>query len=139
ELGPNELMRGVLRQAPDAVMIGEIRDDAVAHTAAWAANSGVIVLSTIHAPAAAGAAQSLRGFGVSAPFVASSLRAAVSQRLIRTLCPVCQELDETGHGKDVQRMMEEIKAFLPSANVTARYRARGCETCNHTGFAGCTA
>jgi type II secretory ATPase GspE/PulE/Tfp pilus assembly ATPase PilB-like protein len=139
ELGPNELMRGVLRQAPDVCMIGEIRDEAIAHTAVWAANSGVTVLSTIHAPGAAGAAQSLRGFGVSAPFVASSLRAAVSQRLIRTLCPACQEVDETGHGKDVQQMMEEIKAFLPNANLTARYLARGCETCNHTGYAGCTA
>ena len=139
ELGPNELMRGVLRQAPDAVMIGEIRDDQIAHTAVWAANSGVLVLSTIHAPGAAGAAQSLRGFGISAPFVANSLRASVSQRLLRTLCPACHEVDDGGHGKDVQQMMEEIKTFLPRANITARYRARGCETCNHTGYAGCTA
>jgi type IV pilus assembly protein PilB len=71
--------------------------------------------------------------------VASSLRAAVSQRLIRTLCPVCQDIDESGHGNQTQRMMEEIKSFLPSANITASYRARGCETCNHTGYAGCTA
>ena len=85
DLGPEELLRGVLRQAPDGVMIGEVRDDGTAYTAAWAANCGVLVLSTIHAPCAAGAVQSLRGFGVASPFVASSMRGAMSQRLVRTL------------------------------------------------------
>ena len=139
DLGPNDLMRGVLRQAPDVCMIGEIRDEPIARTACWAANSGVLVLSTIHAPGAAGAVQSLRAFGIPAPFIASSLRAAVSQRLLRTLCPACQEVDEDGHSRDVQKMMEEIKAFMPSANITARYVARGCEHCHGTGYAGSTA
>jgi type II secretory ATPase GspE/PulE/Tfp pilus assembly ATPase PilB-like protein len=139
DLGPAELLRGVLRQAPDAVMIGEARDDATAQTAAWAANCGVLVLSTIHAPCAAGAVQSLRGFGIAGPFIASSLRGAMSQRLVRTLCPSCQELCDGGHTADVQRMMEEIKAFLPTANVAARYIARGCEHCQHTGYAGSSA
>jgi type II secretory ATPase GspE/PulE/Tfp pilus assembly ATPase PilB-like protein len=129
----------VLRQAPDAVMVGECRDEGTAHTAAWAANCGVLVLTTIHAPSAAGAVQSLRGFGIAAPFVASSMRGAMSQRLVRTLCPSCQELSEGGHTAEVQRMMEEIKAFLPTANAAARYVARGCEHCHHTGYAGCSA
>src|SRR5205823_5341164 len=70
ELGPNELMRGVLRQSPHVVMVGEIRDDDIAHTAVWAANAGTLVLSTIHAPGAAGAVQSLRAYGIPAPFIA---------------------------------------------------------------------
>jgi general secretion pathway protein E len=139
DLGPEELLRGVLRQAPDAVMVGECRDEGTAHTAAWAANCGVLVLTTIHAPSAAGAVQSLRGFGIAAPFVASSMRGAMSQRLVRTLCPSCQELSEGGHTAEVQRMMEEIKAFLPTANAAARYIARGCEHCHHTGYAGSSA
>lgn len=138
-LGPAELMRGVLRQAPDAVMVGEVRDEEIAKTGVWAANSGVLMLSTIHAASAAGAVQSLRGFNLAPAFAASALRAAVSQRLLRTLCPACQELDEDGHGADVQRMMGEIKSFLPGANVGARYSAKGCDACHQTGYAGCTA
>jgi general secretion pathway protein E len=139
DLGPAELLRGVLRQAPDAVMVGEARDDETAQTAAWAANCGTLVLSTIHAPSAAGSVQSLRGFGIAPAFVASSLRGALSQRLVRTLCPSCQELAEAGHNAETQRMMEEIKAFLPTANAAARYIARGCEHCHHTGYAGSSA
>lgn len=139
DLGPAELMRGVLRQSPDVVMIGEVRDAQTAQTAVWAATSGTLVLSTIHAPSSAGAAQSLRGFGIAAPFIASSLRATLSQRLIRTICPACQELCETGHNADVVKMMDEIKSFLPSANTSARYKAKGCEQCQNTGYAGCTA
>ena len=139
DLGPAELLRGVLRQAPDTVMVGEARDDQTAQTAAWAANCGTLVLTTIHAPSAAGAVQSLRGFGIAGPFLASSMRGAMSQRLVRTLCPSCQELAEGGHGGEVQRMMEEIKAFLPTSNPAARYIARGCEHCQHTGYAGCSA
>jgi type II secretory ATPase GspE/PulE/Tfp pilus assembly ATPase PilB-like protein len=120
-------------------MVGEVRDEQIARTAAWAASSGVLVLSTIHAPSAAGAVQSLRGFSIPSHFIASSLRAAVSQRLVRTLCPACQELDEDGHGADTRRMLEEIKSFLPHASSAARYRARGCDQCHGTGYAGSTA
>jgi len=139
ELGPNELMRGVLRQAPDVCMIGEMRDEEIAQTAVWASNAGTLMLSTIHAPSAAGAIQSLRGYSIPAAFIASSLRASISQRLVRTLCPACQQLEETGHGIEVQKLMEEIKAFLPGGYLTTRFSAKGCEQCHHTGYAGSTA
>jgi type II secretory ATPase GspE/PulE/Tfp pilus assembly ATPase PilB-like protein len=139
DLGPNELMRGVLRQAPDVIMVGEVRDSDIAHTAAWASNAGVLVLSTIHAPGAAGAVQSLRAYGIPAPFIASSLRASVSQRLIRTLCPQCQEMSEQEHTPETQQMMEEIRAFMPKGHIAGRYIARGCDACHGTGYAGCTA
>ena len=139
DLGPTEILRGVLRQAPDVAMVGEIRDDAIAATAAWAATSGVSVLSTIHAPSAAATVQSLRSYGITANAIATSLDAAISQRLVRTLCTNCQELEEAGHTPDVKRVMEEIKAFMPSAASTVRYAAKGCDHCHGTGYAGCTA
>ena len=80
-----ELLRAVLRQSPDVVMIGEIRDDETAKIAVRAANSGMLVLATLHAPDAASAIQSMRALGVPNHFLAASLRGVVSQRLVRTL------------------------------------------------------
>src|SRR5687768_16329470 len=134
DLGPTEILRGVLRQAPDVAMVGEIRDEEIAATAAWAATSGVSVLSTIHAPRAAATVQSLRSYGITDNTIAGSLDAAVSQRLVRTLCTACQELEEGGHSAEVKRVMEEIKAFMPSAGSAVRYAARGCDQCHGTGY-----
>ena len=139
DLGPAEILRGVLRQSPDVAMVGEIRDEAIASTAAWAAHSGVSVLSTIHAPSAAATVQSLRAYCIPANAIAGSLDAAVSQRLLRTLCSACQEVEESGHTAEVKRVMEEIKAFMPSAANAVRYAAQGCDHCHGTGYAGCTA
>lgn len=82
-----ELLRGELRQSPDIIMIGEIRDKETATTAVHAANSGHIVLSTIHAPVAAAAVESMRSLGVNNHFLATALRGVISQRLVRTLDP----------------------------------------------------
>ena len=85
DLGFAELLRAVLRQSPDVVMIGEIRDEDTAKIAVRAANSGMLVLATLHAPDAASAIQSMRALGVPNHFLAASLRGVVSQRLVRTL------------------------------------------------------
>jgi type II secretory ATPase GspE/PulE/Tfp pilus assembly ATPase PilB-like protein len=82
-----DLIRAVVRQGPDVIMIGEIRDRTTAETAVRAANGGQLVFATVHAPFAAGAMQSMFGLGVPAHFLASSLLAVVSQRLVRTLNP----------------------------------------------------
>ena len=87
ELGFAELLRAVMRQSPDVIMIGEIRDEDTARIAVRAANSGILVLATLHAPDAASAVQSMRAFGVPNHFLAASLRGIASQRLIRTLDP----------------------------------------------------
>jgi len=79
------LLKGVLRQSPDIIMIGEIRDTETATTAVRAANSGHLVLSTIHAPVAAAAIESMRSLGVNDHFLATALRGVISQRLVRTL------------------------------------------------------
>ena len=81
----HELLKGVLRQSPDIIMIGEIRDRETATTAVHAANAGHLVLTTIHAPVAAAAIESMRSLGVNNHFLASALRGVLSQRLVRTL------------------------------------------------------
>src|SRR5262249_28636974 len=85
-----DLLRNVLRQTPDVIMIGEIRDGVTAATAVHAANSGHLVLATLHAPTAAGAIQSMVSLGVHPHFLASSLVGVIAQRLVRTLCPQCK-------------------------------------------------
>lgn len=82
-----ELLRGVVRQGPDVIMIGEIRDRPTAEVAVRAANSGQLVFATLHATVAAAAVQSMLGLEIPAHFLASSLLAVISQRLVRTLNP----------------------------------------------------
>jgi len=132
ELGPAELLRGVLRQSPDAIMVGEVRDAQTADAAVWAANSGVLVLTTVHAPSVEGAIQSLRGFGVPAAFISTSVRGVISTRLMRTLCPDCRQLLHDSDGQS----MDEVVRYLEPGQPTMRYAATGCEKCYNTGYAG---
>ena len=132
ELGPAELLRGVLRQSPDAIMVGEVRDAQTADAAVWAANSGVLVLTTVHAPSVEGAIQSLRGFGVPAAFISTSVRGVISTRLLRTLCPDCRQLMNENDGAS----MDEVVRYLEPGQPTMRYAARGCEKCYNTGYSG---
>src|SRR5205807_7676188 len=86
DVGFPQLLRSVLRQAPDVIMVGEIRDPVTAETAVRAANSGHLVLATLHAPIAAGAIQSMLSLGIPHHFLGSALRGVIAQRLVRTLC-----------------------------------------------------
>jgi general secretion pathway protein E len=137
DLAPADLLRGVMRQSPDVIMLGEIRDGATADAAVRAANSGVLVLTTIHAPTAAEAIQSLRGFGVPAAFIASSLRCVLNLRLLRTLCPVCREAvvsEAPDHDIECFRCVEEYFPINTSQPMV-RYLPHGCEQCRNTGYA----
>ena len=104
-----ELLRGVLRQAPDIIMLGEIRDHETATTAVHAANSGHLVLSTIHAPVAAAAVESMRSLGVNKHFLATALRGVISQRLVRTLDPETRVEYDISHAPQI---FEPIKHLL---------------------------
>lgn len=135
EVGFAELLRSVLRQAPDVIMVGEIRDTETADTAVRAANSGHLVLATLHAPVAAGAVPTLLNLGVNPHFLASALLGVVAQRLIRNLCANCKtsfELTDMSHTfADVQDMLEPDQGqFL--------FGAAGCGKCHMTGYAGRT-
>ena len=133
--GFSDLLRGALRQSPDVVMIGEIRDEETARTAVHAANSGILVFATVHAPAASHAVQSLRSLGVHNHFLGASLRGVVSQRLLRTLCAQCKTTFDV---TDAPHTFDAVRPMLGSGEGNALYAARGCGACNGTGYAGRT-
>jgi type II secretory ATPase GspE/PulE/Tfp pilus assembly ATPase PilB-like protein len=134
-LGFAELLRGALRQSPDVVMIGEIRDEETAKTAVHAANSGILVFATVHAPAASNAVQSLRSLGVHNHFLGASLRGVISQRLLRTLCPSCRTTFDV---TDAPHTFDAVRPMLGKDEGRALYAARGCPACSATGYAGRT-
>ncbi len=128
-----EILRSVLRQAPDVIMIGEIRDAVTAETAVRAANSGHLVLATTHAPIAAGAVQSMLSLGVHPHFLGASLRAVLAQRLVRTLCPNCKTRLRFSPS---ERLFSDVKASLGNGQEIQLYAAAGCDDCHRTGYAG---
>jgi len=134
-LGFGELLRSVLRQSPDIIMIGEIRDEETARTAVHAANSGMLVFATLHAPGAPGAIQSMRSLGVPSHFLSTSLRGVVAQRLVRTLCPKCKVgFDLT----DAPHTFDDVRPWLGADEGKMLYAPKGCPECNISGYAART-
>lgn len=126
-------LRAILRQDPDVVMVGEIRDVETAQIAVQASLTGHLVMSTLHTNTAAGAITRLEDMGVEPFLLSSSLLGVLSQRLVRTLCPQCKQ----PHTPDTeeQRMLGNERE---TSGGTTIYRAQGCEHCNHTGYRGRT-
>jgi type II secretory ATPase GspE/PulE/Tfp pilus assembly ATPase PilB-like protein len=123
------LLRRVLRQDPNVIMIGEIRDSATAEIALRAALTGHLVLSTLHTNDTASVIPRLINMGIEPYLIASVLRGAAAQRLVRRICPHCAE--------ERQAAPEEHR-LLEAAGITTEklYQGRGCPACGHTGFAG---
>ncbi len=122
-------LRSILRQDPDVVMIGEIRDEETAEIAAQAAMTGHYVLSTVHTLDALLATVRMADLGVSATTLADSLHAVASQRLVRALCKHCKApLEESAWSAD-----DRLFAELQSA---PEWRAVGCDECRGTGMSG---
>lgn len=120
-------LRSILRQDPDIMMIGEIRDIDTAQTAIHAALTGHLVFSTLHTNSAAGAVVRLLDMGIE-PFLASSaLRGVTAQRLVRCICPYC---------KIAYKASMEEKAYLKTDNSLTLYKGSGCEKCRGTGYLG---
>jgi type II secretory ATPase GspE/PulE/Tfp pilus assembly ATPase PilB-like protein len=135
DLGFGEMLRSVLRQSPDVIMIGEIRDEETARTAVHAANSGILVFATLHAPSAAGAIQSMRSLGVHSHFLSTSLRGIVAQRLVRTLCPQCR----TGFDLSLApHTFDDVRPWLGVDEGNTLFAPKGCAECGLTGYAGRT-
>ncbi len=131
-----EMLRGVLRQAPDVIMIGEIRDSVTADTAVRAANSGHLVFATLHAPVASSAVASMLALGVKPHFFASSLLGVLSQRLVRTLCPHCK----VGYDlSDAPHTFEAVRPWLEPSQGQQMFSVKGCDRCFQDGYAGRTA
>jgi type IV pilus assembly protein PilB len=127
-------LRSILRQDPDVIMVGEIRDRETADIAIRSANTGHLVLSTLHTNDAAGALTRLLDMGVEPFLVASSVIGVVAQRLVRTLCRHCRRPYEVPAGGEEHLLLGEgIKTPL------TLYRAAGCPECAGTGYLGRTA
>ncbi len=122
-------LRAILRQDPDIVMVGEIRDVETAEIAVQASLTGHLVLSTLHTNTAVGAVTRLRDMGVEPFLLASSLVGLVAQRLVRVLCTECKRPHTPSN--------IELKTLKASASeATQVYSPHGCDHCNHTGYVG---
>ncbi len=122
-------LRTFLRQDPDVIMVGEIRDMETANMAIRAALTGHLVLSTIHTNSAWGTVSRLIDMGVPPFLVANTLNTTAAQRLVRLLCPQCKMLKSL----DVNLYP---KQFKPYNKVEQHYEAHGCEHCYYTGYKG---
>lgn len=121
-------LRAIMRQDPDIIMVGEIRDEETATIAAQAAITGHLVLSTIHTNDAASTFMRLIDMGVEPYVVASSVIGIIAQRLVKTICPDCKE-EYTPSQEDV---LNWGKGEMPKI----LYRGKGCKRCNYTGYRG---
>ena len=125
------IIRAMLRQAPNIILVGEIRDQETADTAVQASLTGHLVFSTLHTNDAPSAVTRLADIGVQPFLVASSVIAIMAQRLVRVVCIKCKEPDQPPDA--------ELKAagITPDRVATAKFmRGRGCTYCHHTGYRG---
>ena len=126
------ILRSMLRQDPDVIMIGEMRDSETATIAIHAALTGHLVLSTLHTNDAPSALTRLIDMNIEPFLLASTVRTVIAQRLVRVLCPECKQPSAPG---------SEFLAVLSASDLdlaapTTIFSAQGCEACNNTGFSG---
>ena len=125
-------LRAILRQDPDIVMIGEIRDLETAQIAVQASLTGHLVFATLHTNDAASAVTRLADMGVEPYLLSSSLLGVLAQRLVRTLCAACREQVAAAPGE------RELLARLNLPALSSLFEPRGCDACNDTGYRGRT-
>ena len=122
-------LRAILRQDPDIIAVGEIRDGETAQISMRAAITGHVVLSTIHTNDAVGTIERLEDIGVEPYLIATALRAVISQRLVRRICPKCK--------KSYEASDEEVRRLgLSTEHKHIFYRGEGCADCFNTGYRG---
>ncbi len=126
-------LRSILRQDPNVIMVGEIRDSETADVAIKAALTGHLVLSTLHATTAVGALTRFINMGVEPFLITSSVLMTGSQRLVRRICTKCKEPYEPS--KELIQQLGIPSKQLPSGKVLF-YRGKGCDICSHKGYAG---
>jgi len=127
-------LRSILRQDPDVILIGEIRDLETARIAMRAAMTGHLVLSSLHTNDAASAFSRLRDIGVEPYLIAATVRAVISQRLVRKVCPDCKAVKTDGED-DVRVLMP----YFSDAASWTLYHGKGCDKCGQGGYRGRTA
>ncbi|MBM4387894.1 MAG: type II/IV secretion system protein, partial [Deltaproteobacteria bacterium] len=135
-------LRQIVRQDPDIIMVGEIRDNETAELAAHAALTGHIVLSTLHTNNAIGVVPRMIDLGVQPFLLPATLNAMISQRLVRRLCPDCKKAAKAaGHQEKIiddalSALPEPLRQEIPHKKPYTIYEPVGCETCNHKGTLG---
>lgn len=134
-------LRSILRQDPDIIMVGEIRDLETADTAIQASLTGHLVISTLHTNDAAGAIPRFLSMGVKPFLLAPALNAVIGQRLCRKLCPNCQEEDKLDDAT-LKKTQEVLAAIPKDAEIKIDlkklkfFKGKGCTACNGTGYKG---
>jgi MSHA biogenesis protein MshE len=134
DMGFERVLRSALRQDPDVILVGEIRDKTTAEIGLRAAMTGHLVLSSLHTNDASSTPARLIDMGVPRWMVSMALQLVVAQRLVRTLCPSCL----TPHEPNAQERAWLNQAMGEEADVTRLRRGRGCPDCNNAGFRGRT-
>jgi type IV pilus assembly protein PilB len=122
-------LRSLLRQDPDVIMIGEIRDNETARIAVQAALTGHLVLSTLHTNDAASSVTRLVNIGIDPYLIAASLNAVLAQRLVRKICPKC---------KQAYQVPKQMRKYIEQAGVKPEelFHGKGCDYCRSSGYAG---
>lgn len=133
-------LRSLMRQNPNVIMVGEIRDDETAKVAIEAANTGHLVLSTIHANSAASAIFRFVTLGIDKQMIASSMESSIGQRLVRKICPDCK-VEEQIKPEQLEEVKKIIESISPKAGVTIPndlkfYKGKGCDKCSQLGYKG---
>ena len=135
-------LRSILRQDPDIIMVGEIRDKETAELATHAALTGHLVLSTLHTNNAVGVIPRLIDMGIEPFLISSSLNLAVGQRLVRKICKKCKEEAKLSKGlekmvlKELDKIPENQKTDIDLSNGIKIYQGKGCNDCNKSGTSG---
>ena len=127
-------LRSIVRQDPDIILVGEIRDNETAEIAVNAALTGHLLLSTFHANDAATAVPRLLDMGIEPFLMASTLEVVIAQRLIRKLCESCR-YSITVSQEDLKKQVVDVSRYFKEKSITL-YQGKGCKSCNNTGYKG---
>lgn len=129
-------LKACLRQDPDIIMVGEIRDFETLNTATSASLTGHLVLSTLHTKSAADTLDRIINMGLKPYILASALDTIIAQRLVRKICPHCKE-EKTKTPQDIaliEAMMKETGMQSLGSDHIKLYHGKGCSKCNHSGY-----
>ncbi|WP_201582961.1 GspE/PulE family protein [Psychrobacter jeotgali] len=129
-------IRSLMRQDPDIIMVGEIRDTETANMAVQASLTGHLVLSTLHTNDAPSALTRLHDLGVQPFLTSASILGVMAQRLLRTLCPHCKQALKVTEDSEIALQWQELVQPWRASIPAQIYKAQGCEHCRHTGYQG---
>ena len=129
-------IRSLMRQDPDIIMVGEIRDAETANMAVQASLTGHLVLSTLHTNDAPSSITRLHDLGIQPFLTSATILGVMAQRLLRTLCPHCKKAVEVTPDSEIAIQWQELVQPWRAPVPTQTYTAQGCEHCRHTGYQG---